>query len=212
MKIILLMSGGLDSATLLYHLKRGNYVQAMYFDYGQTHIKELQSAKKICADAGVKLHECKLPSIFSCALTGSAKDIPDGDAVIVPNRNMVLISAATAYAVQNDFDGVAIGCNSDDGLDYPDCGRMFLSAMGKAMRFCHTHTIELMAPFVWESINKKGVVKLARELGVPIDKTWSCYKGGKEPCGKCAACQLRHEAMTGIYPSIPRVDNIPTPS
>lgn len=196
MKIIILMSGGLDSSTLLYKLKKGAYVECMHFDYGQTHIKELTSAKQICADAGVKLHQCKLPAVFTDSALIGSKPIPDGEAVIVPNRNMLLLSAATAYASQNDFDAVAIGCNDDDGLAYPDCGRMFLSAMGKAMRFCHTRPIELLAPFVWETMSKADIVTLAHELCVPVDQTWSCYKGGKNPCGTCAACELREKAIS----------------
>ena len=196
MKTLILMRGGLDSATLLYKLRKGNYVEAMYFDYGQTHIKEVESAKKICADIGVKLHQCKLPAVFTDSALIGSKPIPDGEAVIVPNRNMLLIASATAYAAQNDFDAVAIGCNSDDGIDYPDCGRMFLSAMAKSMRFCHTRKIALLAPFVWEGMSKVDVVKLASKLGVPINDTWSCYKGMSKPCGTCGACLLRDSAIT----------------
>jgi len=194
MKTLLLMSGGLDSATLLYKLRKGNYVEAMYFDYGQTHIKEVASAKKICDDLGVRLHQCKLPAVFTDSALIGSKPIPDGEAVIVPNRNMLLIASATAYAAQNDFDAVAIGCNSDDGIDYPDCGRMFLTAMAKSMRFCHTRSIELLAPFVWDDMSKVDVVGMAITLGVPIEETWSCYKGDNQPCGKCAACNLRNAA------------------
>jgi 7-cyano-7-deazaguanine synthase len=170
----------------------------MFFDYGQTHIKEVLAARKICKELNVKLHECKLPSVFvDSALVGS-KLIPHGDddSNIVPNRNMVMISTATAYAIQHDFDGVAVGCNNDDAQHgFPDCSRLFLSSMRDAMSFCHTRPIALLSPFIKELMSKRDVVKLARKLNVPIEDTWSCYKGGAEPCGECSACQLRESAI-----------------
>lgn len=192
------MSGGLDSTTLLYYTKKtkGHHVECMAFDYGQTHIKELGRAAEICDELGVKLHRCKLPSIFTdCCLVGS-KPIPNGDHAdnIVPNRNMVMLSTATAYAIQHGFDAVAFGANFDDIKGFPDCGMMFIGAMSSAMQYCYTRPIRLSTPFIDKMMTKKQVVEMATRLGVPIDKTWSCYKGGKEPCGVCAACQLRDKA------------------
>jgi 7-cyano-7-deazaguanine synthase len=177
----------------------------MFFDYGQTHLKEILSARKICKDANVKLHECKLPSVFiDSALVGS-KPIPSGDSDsnIVPNRNMIMISTAASFAIQqgSGFDAVAIGCNEDDAQHgFPDCSRHFLRSMRDAMRFCHTRPIALLAPFVHKRMSKVEIVKLARKLNVPIDDTWSCYKGEKEPCGTCAACELRDNAMKAHDP------------
>ena len=192
------MSGGLDSTTLLYKLKKGMYIECMAFDYGQTHIKELLRAEEICRDLGVKLHRCKLPSIFTdCCLVGS-KPIPHGqhEDNVVPNRNMVMLSTATAYAIQHDFDAVAYGANLDDANGgFPDCSKLFIQAMRDAMRFCHTKPIQLLAPFISMNMTKKDVAVLAYKLGVPIMKTWSCYKGDEKPCGTCGACQLRDKAL-----------------
>ena len=200
MKTLLLMSGGLDSTTLLYSLLNRNHdVECMAFDYGQTHIKELLRAAEICEDLGVKLHRCRLPSIFTdCCLVGS-KPIPHGqhESNIVPNRNMVFLSAATAYAVQHShFDAVAYGANLDDAEGgFPDCSKLFIQAMRDAMRFCHTKPIQLLAPFISTNMTKKDVAAMAYKLGVPIMRTWSCYKGGEKPCGTCGACQLRNKAL-----------------
>lgn len=186
------MSGGLDSSTLLYKLKLGSFIECMFFDYGQTHIKERLAAREICNGLKVKLHECKLPSVFTDSCLVGSKPIPSGNSAdnIVPNRNMVMLSAATAYAIQHDFDAVAIGCNNDDAKNgFPDCSKPFLSAMRDSMRFCHTKPIQLLTPFIEFSMGKKEVIKLAEKLNVPLEKTWSCYKGDKEPCGECGACK-----------------------
>ena len=198
MKILLLLSGGLDSVTLAHYYKQGSYLECMFFDYGQTHLKEVIAARNVCKQLNIKLHECKLPSVFvDSALVGS-KPIPhgDGDANIVPNRNMVMISAATAFCLQNDMDAVAIGCNDDDTQHgFPDCSKPFLRSMRDAMRFCHTRPIALLAPFIHKEMTKSDVVVWAKKLNVDIESTWSCYKGAKEPCNECAACKLRNEAL-----------------
>ena len=125
------------------------------------------------------------------------KPIPSGDSVdnIIPNRNGVMLMTATTLAIEWGFDAVAYGSNEDDARNFPDCSHLFIQAMRDVMRFCHTRPIELLTPFISEHTTKAGVVRQAVDLGVPIDQTWSCYKGEDEPCGDCAACQLRDESI-----------------
>jgi 7-cyano-7-deazaguanine synthase len=200
MKILILLSGGIDSTTLLYKYRRGAFCEAVTFDYNQTHRKEIEVAKSICANfpqRPVKHHICELPQIFTCPLTGSVKPIPSGDSVdnIIPNRNGVMLMTATALAIEWGFDAVSYGSNADDAANFPDCSKPFIQSMREVMRLCHTRPIELLTPFIDEDMTKKGVVALADTLSVPISETWSCYKGQSKPCGECAACQLRNAAI-----------------
>jgi len=195
MKILNLLSGGLDSTTMLYKYKRGAYVEAIFFDYGQKHIKEELAAEKICKDLGVKLHHGKLAEMFLPHARFSATPITaqHGDTDIITNRNMNLITAAATYALNKGFDAVSIATNADDAENFPDCTRAFMDAMNKTLNFCHTTRVELLTPFI--EMTKSDVVAMARGLGVPISETWSCYNGGSEPCGTCSACELRESAI-----------------
>jgi len=196
MKTILLFSGGLDSTTLLYKLKDEHEVICLCVDYGQRHRRELLAAKAIAKEVGVKCHKVRLPEIWrDCSLVGG-KPLPDGDQPgnIVPNRNMVMLSIATTYAIEQGAEVVAWGPNRDDWGTFPDCGEQFAESMRDAMMLCHTRPIALLTPLI--NLTKAEVVALAiDELGVPTGATWSCYEGGREPCRKCGACISRIEAF-----------------
>jgi 7-cyano-7-deazaguanine synthase len=195
MKILNLLSGGLDSTTMLYKYRKGAFVEAIFFDYGQKHIKEQLAATKICSDLGVKLHQGKLAEMFTPDARYSTTPITTqhGDTDIIVNRNMNLITAAATYALKSGFDAISIATNADDAQNFPDCTKHFMRGMKDSLRFCHSSRIELLTPFI--DITKTDVVELARKLQVPIDDTWSCYKGGEKPCGECGACQLRDKAI-----------------
>lgn len=196
MKATLLFSGGLDSATVLYFLlKSGWDVDCLAFDYGQRHRRELLAAKTIAEHVGVSCHKIQLPELWkNCALVGG-KPLPDGDqpSNIVPNRNMVMLSIATTYAIENGSDAVAWGPNKDDWGTFPDCREEFASSMRTAMSSCHTRPIQLKTPLIGKT--KMEVVRFALSLGVPTGETWSCYEGGRRPCRKCGACVTRERAF-----------------
>ena len=199
MKAIHLLSGGLDSTTLLWELLHGNYsncnVVCLSFDYGQKHRVELDRAKELAELAGVPCHRVELPKIYdNCALVGH-KPIPSNlaptdpaqVATIVPNRNMILISIASAYALEHGGTFVSWAANADDATIFPDCRPEYLKAMNIALGLCHTRRMEIHAPYVMAGRDKKWIANRAKELGVPIARTWSCYSPQlNEPCNACA--------------------------
>jgi len=197
-KTVVVFSGGLDSTTLLYHLiALGHDVKAISFDYGQRHRKELDAARKIAKHLSIEhriVDVSGLASIFgSNALTNQDTNVPHGEyspetmqVTIVPNRNMIMISIATGWAITSCYDSVAFGAHSGEYTPYPDCQPAFAAAVNAATHACDSNPIEVLAPFVrW---SKGDIVIRGKDLGVPFEMTWSCYEGGAEPCGKCSTC------------------------
>lgn len=196
MKICVMMSGGLDSTTMMHLYSNRHDVIAIGFDYGQRHNKELAAARQLCEEVNVPFRVIKLPTVFTDSALVSGEPVPRGESKrnIVPNRNMVMLSTATAYAIQEGYDAVAFGANFDDVSGFPDCGMGFIAAMSNAMQYCYTRPIKLLTPWMDKMMTKAQVYSKALELGVPVDKTWSCYEGGAEPCGTCGACVIRDKA------------------
>jgi 7-cyano-7-deazaguanine synthase len=198
LKSILLLSGGLDSTVLLAdRFERGDYITCISFDYGQTHRKELQAAKQIAKYYRVRHRIVGLGSVtIPSALTGST-EIPDGhadspDATTVPARNMIFVSIAAAIAESEKADSIFIGANADDHNGYLDCRPMFLNAMAAAVKLGTSREIRLMYPFLNKS--KREIVDRGHHLLAPLWMSWSCYRGGEEPCGTCGACESRKDA------------------
>ena len=204
-KSIVIYSGGMDSTVLLYQLKKaGGDVKALSIDYGQRHKKEIIQAELIAKSLGVEHRVADLTSIThllaGSALTSSEIDVPEGHyaednmkATVVPNRNMILLSVATGWAVSQKFDQVAYAAHSGDHAIYPDCRTEFAEIMEKAIKLADWHQVELVRPFV--DITKADIVKIGHDLGAPFEKTWSCYKGKELHCGKCGTCVERREAF-----------------
>jgi 7-cyano-7-deazaguanine synthase len=201
LKITMLLSGGLDSTTLLAHLTAGGMeVACLSFDYGQTHRRELDAAAHFAGVYNAPHSILRLPGVFSgSALTHDA-EMPDGHytdesmrVTVVPNRNMVMLSIAASVAIQNDSDGVAYAAHAGDRGTYLDCRPVFISAMREALSLCHWEPPMLLAPF--ENWSKRDIYLEAVRLGVDVGRTWSCYAGGAAPCGVCGTCSARSEAM-----------------
>ncbi|MCA9248388.1 MAG: 7-cyano-7-deazaguanine synthase QueC [Planctomycetales bacterium] len=204
-KIVVVFSGGMDSATLLWHLAAaGNALKAVTFNYGQRHVRELDAASALCARLGVEHVTVDLTSITPLlgenSLSGRSVEVPEGHyeeesmkLTIVPNRNMIMLSIAIGWALSNQYEAVAYGAHSGDHAIYPDCRPEFAAAMDQAARLCDWREIELMRPFV--HLDKGDIARIGHELGVPFELTWTCYKGGDRHCGRCGACQERREAF-----------------
>jgi len=205
MKIVLIYSGGMDSTTLLYQLRaEGHDVRCLSIDYGQRHRRELDGAREICQALGVEQRVADLtsvaPLLAGSALTSADVEVPEGHyeaenmkLTVVPNRNMLMLSVAIAWAVSTKCDAVAYAAHGGDHAIYPDCRPEFIQAMNVAAGLCDWHTVQILAPY--QQMDKGDIARIGTDLGVPYGKTWSCYKGLDKHCGRCGACNERREAF-----------------
>ena len=205
MKAVVLFSGGLDSTVLVYHLlNKGADLKLLSIDYGQRHEKELKSSSEIAEFLGLEHEILRLPMLNNLlggsALTDPSISLPEGHyaedsmkATVVPNRNMILLSLAAGHAISLQFDTVAYAAHAGDHTIYPDCRPEFATAMDQALKLCDWNTVSLYRPFV--QLSKHDLVRKGKELGVPFEKTWSCYAGNDKHCGKCGTCVERKEAF-----------------
>ena len=203
----------MDSTVLLYHLlDQGATVATLSVNYGQRHSKELFQAESITKALGVEHRTIDLRAITelfgNSSLTDTETNIPHGHyeednmkSTVVPNRNMILLSLATAWAASLKADSVSYAAHSGDHAVYPDCREVFASALDKAIRLADWQEIYLNRPFV--DYSKTDIVKRGAELHVPFEETWSCYEGNETHCGQCGTCIERREAfyLAGIEDS-----------
>ena len=207
-KAIVLLSGGLDSTvTLAYALSEGREVIPVSFRYGQRHSRELEAAKAVTSHYGLKHHvviDLDLSAYRKSALTskdvkvpkrGSVSEIKEGiPSTYVPARNIIFLSIAAGVAETEGADEIFIGANSIDYSGYPDCRPEFFEAFEEALRKGTKAGVEGKAVRVVHPIlrmTKAEIVLLGKELGAPLNLTWSCYEGGSMACGRCDSCLLR---------------------
>ena len=202
-----LLSGGLDSSTLLAYT---NAEAAVFIDYGQRHIRERRAAEHVAAHYMVPLYSLDLTSYghnVRSALTRDDIEVPHGHytaatmaQTVVPNRNAVMLSAAAGVAVTLGLTRVVTAVHSGDHAVYPDCREDFINALDTATRLACG--VEILAPFV--RLDKTDIARMARTQGVPVELTWSCYEGGDVHCGRCGTCVERAEAIHNAgWPSDP---------
>jgi 7-cyano-7-deazaguanine synthase len=209
MKVIAVMSGGLDSTTMGYVLRReGHQLHALSFDYGQRHRKELEYARAVAADLAapwdlIDLHAAGVTRFLTgSALTDDSVPVPEGHyadesmrATVVPNRNAMMLTIACCLAGSTGADAVAFAVHAGDHPIYPDCRPDFVRAFEGMERLAMEGVADLriLAPFV--HLTKDGIVRTGVDHRVPFEKTWSCYKGGELHCGRCGTCYERREAF-----------------
>ena len=215
---VVLLSGGMDSATLAYVAQdRGYGIIALHVNYGQrTEAKERQCAQRIAVLLGaVEFFEVDigyLARIGASALTDHAipvMDYSDTDeelpATYVPFRNANLLSLATSLAEARGAEAIFIGAQASDYSGYPDCREEFMEAFQQVIDrgTRETTRIQLVAPFV--HMNKAEILRIGLTLDVPYHETWSCYRNEKKACGRCGACHFRREAFrqVGVPDPIP---------
>jgi 7-cyano-7-deazaguanine synthase len=210
-KMVVLLSGGLDSTTLLAWAKALDYeVVPVSFDYGQRHAKELTAALEVALYYGItEVKKFNLGRLFtdnpSNPLTGGGP-MPTGTyeeliektgvaETYVPYRNGIFLSIAAAHALNVGADAVAYAAHATDsrGGAYPDCTETFVAYQRSAIFAGTGQKVTLTAPFV--KLTKAEVVKMGMDFEAPFHLTWSCYEGDIDPCGKCPTCLERAAAF-----------------
>ncbi len=223
MKVVVLVSGGMDSVTALYcAVKEHEVIATLSFDYGSKHNhKEIPFAEYHAAKLGVPHQVVSLGfvnEIFSSDLLQSGGDIPEGHyeesnmkATVVPFRNGIMLSIAAGYAESSGATGLVIAAHSGDHAVYPDCREDFMRPMAAAIQAGTYENLEVIRPFIDQ--RKEDIAARGTELGVEFEKTWSCYKGKEIHCGKCGTCVERREAfeIAGVADPTEYEDDGPLP-
>ena len=207
---LVLLSGGLDSVTLLYmcHKKYQN-IHVITYHYGQKNNRELESALYFADGLNVthSLIDLRdLQMVFGEAAlidNPNSEEIPDISGAItttqatlnktiVPFRNAIFLSIATAYCISNNIDTILYGAHANDSQTYLDCRPKFINAFEKVIQAAG-HDIKVEAPFI--TYNRAKIVKIASMYGVPLERTYSCYRGTEKHCGQCPTCIERKNAF-----------------
>ena len=239
-RAVVLLSGGLDSATTLYIAKRDGFKSfCLIFDYGQRHRREIESARRIarfahCAHKVIKFNlpwkgsslldrNINIPGVTkslsrSLALArDSLRSQVTGEipSTYVPARNIIFLSFALSYAEAISASAIYIGAHAQDYSGYPDCRPEFFKAFAKVISRgtksgFEKKKVEIKTPLL--NKNKAQIIRLGMSLGVPFALTWSCYQGGKRPCSKCDSCYFRAKGFKEAGIEDPLIKNEPRPS
>ncbi len=221
-KAVVLLSGGMDSTTLLHYVIQVLGVPEVYalsFVYGQKHARELEMAAWQANAARVKEHrQVDMGFMGSLLVGGSAlidpdieiPDLSDLDAnqlsqppTYVPNRNMILLSIAAAWAESVGAEIVYYGAQEHDRYGYWDCTVDFVDGINDVLQLNRKQPVCVEAPFA--PLSKAELLKIGADLGVDYAHTWSCYRGGERSCGSCPTCVERARAFDAVGMSDPLV-------
>ncbi|MFC1501034.1 7-cyano-7-deazaguanine synthase QueC [Elusimicrobiota bacterium] len=205
-KAVVLLSGGIDSSTVLYYAKSKNYLcRCLIFDYGQKHVREISSAKNIAKSAKIPFRVLTINLPWkSSSLIDKSKKIPVHKdlsklnklpSTYVPGRNTIFLSYALSYAEELKASTIFIGANILDYSGYPDCRPNYYKLWNKLLKSLGLN-IKILAPLQY--LNKSQILKLGTRLNVPYKYTWSCYSGKAKPCGICDSCKFRSKGFSKI--------------
>ena len=200
---VLILSGGVDSTTLLYD-ERQRIALAVSFDYGSKHnARELPFAQWHCQQLGIPHITIPLDFMtryFKSSLLEGGADIPEGHyaddnmkSTVVPFRNGIMLSIAVGIAESNGLRYVMMANHGGDHTIYPDCRPEFVDAFDHAAQSGTFVGVRLRSPYT--HITKADIAARGKQLGIDYAKTWSCYKGGERHCGRCGTCVERREAF-----------------
>ncbi len=200
---ILILSGGIDSVTMLYEYKE-RIALAVSFDYGANHnSKELPMAGFHCKKLGIPHIIIPLgfmADYFKSSLLSGAEAIPEGHyadenmkSTVVPFRNGIMLSIAIGLAESNDLHQVMMANHGGDHAVYPDCRPEFVAAIDATSQAGTYEHIRVVTPYT--NLTKTDIVKKGLSFGIDYKKTWSCYKGEDIHCGCCGTCVERKEAF-----------------
>jgi len=205
MKVVALVSGGMDSVVALHHAAGSHEIlAAVSFHYGSKHNdREIPFAKWHAKLLGIPHLVIPLGFIgdhFESDLLAKGGEIPKGHyeeqsmkKTVVPFRNAIMLSIAAGFAESREANGLVIAAHSGDHAIYPDCREDFLRSMGDAIRLGTYAEVELLRPFI--AMTKADIARSGQGMGVDFSKTWSCYVGGDTHCGECGTCVERREAF-----------------
>ena len=209
MKALLVYSGGMDSPVLLYKYKE-EISLAVTFTYGARQDEaQTACAKWNCETLGIEHLIIPLEFIgqyFSSSILKGGAPVPHGEysssnmkSTVVPFRNGIMLSVAVGLAESRGLDTVLIANHSGDHTIYPDCRPGFIDAISSAAREGTWEGIKILSPFC--NLTKRDIAFEGKALGVPFEKTYSCYEGSESHCGRCATCMERKEALRGFDPT-----------
>lgn len=210
-RAVILVSGGLDSATCLAIARSEGYdIYALSFDYGQRSGSELDAARRLAITFNVRRHQLiplGIGSLGGSAITDHSLQMPEGGVVAdqipityVPARNTVFLSYALAWAEVLDADAIFIGVNALDYSGYPDCRPVFIEAFEKMANLAtragsEGKPMQIRTPLI--NLSKADIIKLGSSLDVDYSVTVSCYQADAEgrACGRCDSCRLRYKGF-----------------
>lgn len=204
-----IISGGMDSITMLYEY-REDISHVLNFVYGSKHnSRETHWAEYHAVQLGKAFYRVPLDfisTLYKSDLLETGGAIPEGHyadesmkRTVVPFRNGVMLAIAAGLAESVGCDGIAIANHFGDHTIYPDCRASFIDPMSKAILEGTWNRIELFAPYT--TLSKRDIGLRGRDFNVPYDKTYTCYNGGVEHCGRCGSCTERKEALDGFDPT-----------
>ena len=200
---LIVLSGGLDSTTMLYEYKE-QIALAVSFHYGSNHNdRELGFARLHCERLGIKHLVIPLSFIkqyFHSSLLEGDAAVPEGNydeqnmrSTVVPFRNGIMLSVAAGLAETFGLKNIMLANHAGDHTIYPDCRPQFVDAMDKAIQAGTWEGVRLLTPYT--GITKTDIARKGKLLGIDYSETWSCYRGGEIHCGRCGTCRERREAL-----------------
>ena len=210
-KAISVLSGGLDSTVATAKSKDDYLIHALTFNYGQKSAEmEIKSASAVCREIGAEHTVIELPwlsELGESALTSTAevpepsvKDLDDKDisnetarSVWVPGRNIVFTSIANSFAESSGAEIIIVGWDLEEAATFPDNSKEFLNAFNNVLEVGSIDNIRIEAPLI--DMDKLDIVKLGNDIGVPLNLSYSCYKGLEAHCGVCESCMRRIRAF-----------------
>jgi 7-cyano-7-deazaguanine synthase len=213
-KAISVFSGGLDCTVATCVYDKDYEIHAITFNYGQKAFnQELKASKNICEKMGWRHEVIELPwlSKISTSSLNTDEEIPEVDEndlddldkssetasnVWVPARNTVFTSIALSYAESIGAEIIIVGWNGEEGETFPDNSREYMDEFNELISVGSPDKIRIEAPAI--NLNKEEIVELGVEVGAPMNLSYSCYKGGDEPCGICESCMRRKRAFKKI--------------
>ena len=213
-KAISVFSGGLDCTVATCVYDKDYEIHAITFNYGQKAFnQELKASKNICEKMGWRHEVIELPwlSKISTSSLNTDEEIPEVDEndlddldkssetasnVWVPARNTVFTSIALSYAESIGAEIIIVGWNGEEGETFPDNSKEYMDEFNELISVGSPDKIRIEAPAI--NLNKEEIVELGVEVGAPMNLSYSCYKGGDEPCGVCESCMRRKRAFKNI--------------